>query len=509
MTVNTDTPSAGPRPIPLARWVVAALIGTMFAMLLAVAGTAFGAPLTPSAIVSALLCAALCPWIARKLPAQLDDAPRAHPVLSLFWLLLALVTLARTAGVALFMADPAQAQASAYWFDEFYTYHSCFSGYWHAAQLAQENVANLYNPESYHYSVGKFTVDEFLYLPQFLILPMVAVTLGMDFEHMRAIWFSIESATLLASMLWLCAWIGGRAGRSAALLVPAVWIATPTLLTLQLGNFQLSAIALSAVAMALFWRNRPVAGGALLGFTVFKLFPGILGIYLIATRRWRALGWTLGFSALYSVVALLWIGTNPFHALFDFHLARLASGEAWAFLEIPQLAPIAAINDSVPGVVMKLKSIGVPGMTLAFEQYIVWAWTVAIVLLTLLSAARAPRMSHRVLAMHWFALLALATYRSPFVPDHTGLFAPVWLWSLVAVGAAASGSRIFGFAALWLLLAAVLPFTGTPLDTGNARLIVSSLSQLAATGLCLWVVLRKPEAWGDADQGAARIAPAR
>lgn len=510
MTANTDTPSAGPRPITLARWVVAALIGTTFAMLLAVAGTAFGAPLVPSAIVAALLCAALCPWIAKKLPAQLDGAPRAHPVLSLFWLLLALATLARTAGVALFMADPTLTDASAFWFDEFYTYHSCFSGYWHAAQLAQDNAANLYNPENYYGFAGKFKLDEFLYLPQFLILPMVAVAMGMDFEQTRAIWFSIESATLLASLLWLCAWVGGRAGRSAALLIPAIWIATPTLLTLQLGNFQLSAIALSAVAMALFWRNRPVAGGALLGFTVFKLFPGILGIYLIATRRWRALGWTLGFSAIYSVVALLWLGMNPFHALFDFHLPRLVSGEAWAFLEIPQLAHVAAINDSVPGVVMKLKSIGVPGMTLAFEQYIVWAWTIAIVLLTLLSAVRAPRMSHRALAMHWLALLALATFRSPFVPDHTGLFAPLWLWSLVAVGAAANNNwRIFWFTTLWLLLAAVLPFGGTPLDAGNARLIVSSLSQLAATGLCLWVVLRKPEAWGDVDQAAARIAPTR
>ena len=39
MTANTDMPSAGPHPNSLARWVVAALIGTMFAMLLAVAGT--------------------------------------------------------------------------------------------------------------------------------------------------------------------------------------------------------------------------------------------------------------------------------------------------------------------------------------------------------------------------------------------------------------------------------------------------------------------------------------
>jgi hypothetical protein len=504
MTVSQyPDPPVDSHSISYARWAVGALLGAMIAMLLAVAGTAFGVPLIPSTLGSALLCSALCPWIARRLPVELDTARRQHPVLSLFWLLLALATLARTAGVALFMADPKLWQASAFWFDKFYTYHSCFSGYWQAAKLAQENAANLYNPENYFGFAGKFKLDEFLYLPQFLILPMAAVALGMDFEQTRAIWFSIEAGMVLVCMLWLSAWVGGQPGRWAALLIPAIWIATPNLLTLQLGNFQLSAIALSVVAMALFWRDRPIIGGALLGFTVFKLFPGILGIYLIATRRWRALGWTLGFSAFYSVIALLWFGMNPFRALFDFHLPRLVSGEAWSFLEIPQLAPVAAINDSVPGIVMKLKSLGVPGMTLAFEQTIVWIWTIAIVLLTLLSAVRASRMSRHALAMNWLALLALATFRSPFVPDHTGLFAPLWLWSFIAVGAAMKGSRIAWFAVLWLLLQAVLPFSGTPLDSGNARLIVSSLSQLAAIGLCLWVILRKPDGRKDISESAA------
>lgn len=494
MTVSHDlSPTIGSHSISLTRWIVAALLAAMAAILLAVAGAAFSASLMASTIAAALLCAASCPWIAKRLPEALDAARRQHPVLSLLWLLLALATLARTVGVALFMADPDQAQMSAYWFDRFYTLHSCFSGYWHAAELAQAGAANLYNPENYYGFAGKFKLDEFLYLPQFLILPMVALSFGMDFEQTRAIWFSIEGGMVLACMLWLSAWIGGKPGRGAALLIPAIWIATPNLLTLQLGNFQLSAIALSVVAMALFWRERPVIGGALLGFAVFKLFPGILGIYLIATKRWRALGWTLGFSALYTVIAFLWLGEEPFRALFEFHLPRLANGEAWAFLEIPELAPVAAINDSVPGIVMKLRSLGVPGMTLAFEQIIVWGWTVAIVLLTLLSAARSSRMSRNMLAMNWLALLALATFRSPFVPDHTGLFAPLWLWSLVAASAAISGSRIVWFAALWLLLATVLPFSGTPLDSGNARLALSSLSQLAALGLCLWITLRKPD----------------
>jgi Glycosyltransferase family 87 len=228
-----------------------------------------------------------------------------------------------------------------------------------------------------------------------------------------------------------------------------LWIATPTMLTLQVGNFQLATIALTLIAFTLFWRDRPILGGALFGFAVFKLFPGLLGIYLIATKRWRALFWTLGFSSLYTVIAFLWLGENPFRALFEFHLPRLASGEAWAFLEIPQLAPVVAINDSVPGIVLKLKALGVPGMDMALSKHVGWVWTLIIAALTVLAARRAPKMSRHELAMTWTALLALAAFRSPFLPDHTGLFAPLWLWTLVAAGGALSGRRLLKFALLW------------------------------------------------------------
>lgn len=477
----------------LERWTIAGFGALLIAMLVAAGVSAFRLPVAAAVALGLVAGALPLRVIARRLPVAWDGLGKRRPVLSALWLLLALLTLARTAGVAAFMIDPAHAALSAFGFDPFYIGHSCYSGYWQAAQLAQQGAANLYDPALYDgQSHGIFRFDEFLYLPQFLLLPMLGVAAGGDFDQLRAAWFAIEGLALLACMAWLCGWIGERAGRRALLLVPAVWLATPVLLTLQLGNFHLLAVAMSAVAMALFWRDRPVLGGALLGFAVFKLFPGILGIYLIATRRWKAVGWTLAFSVVYTVVTYLWIGDAPFRALLDYHLPRLGNGEAWAFLEMKELGFVAAINDSVPGVVYKLNALGLPGMTRALVQQLSWAWTLVVVALTVLAARRAPRMSRVELAAAWIALLGLAAARSPFLPDHTGLFAPLWAWSFVAAAATMARGRAALFALLWLALAAVLPFTGTPLDDGAGRYVVSAISQIASLGVCLWIVLRRP-----------------
>jgi Glycosyltransferase family 87 len=418
------------------RWVVAGLLSLLTATLLFTAIAALHAPLPLAGVLAVLASVPLALWTAKRLPRDWDGIRSRRPAVSALWL---------------FMADPTLAPLSAFGFDPFYIGHSCYSGYWQAANLAQEGVPNLYDLQHYHgKTAGIFRFDEFMYLPQFLLLPLIGVAFGGDFEQLRALWFTVEGGALLACMIALSAWIAGQPGRRTALLIPAVWIASPVLLTLQLGNFQLTAISLSVVAMALFWRDRPVLGGALFGFAVFKVFPGILGIYLIATRRWKALGWTLGFSLIYTIIAFIWMGEEPFRALFEYQLPRMASGEAWGFLEIKELGFVTAINDSVPGIVYKLNALQVPGMTRALSQQISWAWTLVVVVLTIFSALRASRMSRLELAATWLALLALASFRSPFLPDHTGLFAPLWIWSLVAAGSVATGGRTFLFVLMWV-----------------------------------------------------------
>lgn len=482
------------------RWVVAGLAIALLAPVVAVAGVALGLRLDVSALVAAVLGMAVVPSLARRLPREWDELRRTHAAWCAAWLVVAVLAALRSAGVAWFMADPQHAQSSAFWFDPFYVGHSCYSAYWQAAELARSGVENLYDTSHYAGFAGRFKIDEFFYLPQFLLLPAVGTALGGDFLSLRAAWFVLETALVGGAMVALCRWVGGAVGRRAALLLPAVWLASPVLVTLQLGNFQLAAIAMSVLAMVSFERGRPLLGGALLGFAVFKLFPGLLGIYLIATRQWRAVGWTLAFSALYTVAVYAWLGAAPFEAFVHYQAPRILSGEAWAFLEFEGLEWVNTINASVPGLVLKLKALGVDGMDRALAGKVAWAWTALIVALTLLAARRTARMSRLERAAVWIALLTLAAFRSPFVPDHNGLFAPLWLWGLLAAAWPTTRRWLVGSALVWLALAAVLPFEGIGLSDVAPRMAVSTASQLIAIALCLWVVLRRPSAHGIAGE---------
>lgn len=488
--------------ISLERWGVAAIAAALAAPLVAVTGTVFRVPLGWGAIVALLTALVATPQIARRLPGSLDGALRRHPVWCAVWLLVAVAAVVRSAGVAWFMADPNHAQASAFWFDEFYIGHYCATAYWYAAQLAGSGVENLYDTSLYVSPIGRFRLDEYFYFPQFLILPQAAVALGADFQQMRASWFVLDVILVAGCMLALCRWIGGEVGQRAALLLPAVWLASPVLVTLQLGNFQLAAVVLSVLAMMLFERQRHALGGALLAVAGFKLFPGLLGVYLLAARRWRAAAWTIAFSLLYVAIAYAWMGEKPFLAFLHYQWPRMLSGEAWAFLELEGLEAVVAINDSVPGAALKLKVLGVDGMTRAIAGGVAWVWTALAVGLTVLAARRAPQMSRLELAATWLAVLTLAAYRSPFVPDHNGLFAPLWLWSLVAAAVLLSRRNVLLLTAAWVLFGLVLPLGGMPLPDVFTRLALSTSSQLLAVGLCLWVLLRRPSRLGEAQSVA-------
>ncbi|HEX3682340.1 MAG TPA: glycosyltransferase family 87 protein [Bryobacteraceae bacterium] len=478
--------------ISLERWTVAALVAVLAALIAAVAGVAFGAPLRVSLPVALVLGLSSCAWIARRLPREWDGARRTHTASSLLFLVVALAALARTAGVAWFMADASHPQASVYWFDRFYKAHSCYSGYWRAAEVARAGVPNLYDTAHYNGFIDRrFQVDEFLYVPQFLILPRIGLALGGDFYKIRAAWFAFEAALLFAATLALCRWIGGAAGRRAALLLAALWLSSPILATLQIGNYQVAAIALSMLAMVSFERGRPALGGALLAVAAFKLFPALLCLYLAGARRWRAVGWTIAFSLLYCLIAWLWMGGQPFVAFLHYDLPRVVSGDAWPFLADPR---VTAINDSIPGLVLKLKAFGVQGMTRSLENIVGWVWTAIVVILAVLAGRRSPQLSRLERVCCWLALLALAAFRNRFMPDMYGLVAPIWLWTFIAAAAIAAAApstwrNAIWLAFAWLALSAVLPFHGIPF-VANTRLLVSTVSQLLAIALCLWVLSR-------------------
>lgn len=482
-----------PTSISLERRVIALLLAALFGIFAAVGCSALFAPSSPQSLLALLPLAVallLSPRLARRLPVQFDGISNGRRLLSILWLLLALTALARTAGLGVYMADPQRPQASTIWFDQFYVNHSCLSGYWKASELSKQGGVNIFEETPYDGNEGRFKLDAYLYPPQFLLLPRALGAFGGGFLQLRAVWFALDAALVAGAMLALCGWIGGQAGRRAALLLPAAWLALPTLITLQTGNFQLPALALSVLAMLLFQRGRDLAGGALLSLAMVKIFPGILCIYLLIGRRWRALGWSVAWSLLYVAGGLALLGAAPFHDFIGFELPRIASGELWSWLALDGLEGVAAINDSVPGLVFKLRLLGVSGMDHHMVGGAAWVWSLLLVVIAVVAARRAQDASHQRQAAVWISLLGLAALRSPFVPDDYGLFPAIWLWCLLAGSVTINTARIAGLAVLWLAFALVMPFSLATPEQLPLLLTVSTSSQVLALGLWLWVSLR-------------------
>jgi hypothetical protein len=277
--------------------------------------------------------------------------------------------------------------------------------------------------------------------------------------------------------------------------------------SLQFGNFQLVAVAFGVLAMILFERGKHAFGGALLSFVALsKIFPFVLAGWLLFTKQWRALAWTAVWSALWTVLAFVVVGPKPFDAFVHYQLPRIADGRAFPMLS--SIVPISQ-NHSFYGIFVKLRAIGVPGMTRGVATMGAWIVTAAIAGVTWVGAKRDTDRLARV--QLWLALLQLASLRSPFTPNSYALFAPLWLFTLVLASLSVGGippvlpgsvggippalpgaprltlARALVLVPVWLAMQILLPA-----DLGDDRrtVLFHSVPMIAELGLTCFVVWR-------------------
>ena len=225
----------------------------------------------------------------------------------------------------------------------------------------------------------------------------------------------------------------------ALLLAPVLWLAPTTRVTLQIGNFQPTAFALSMLAMIAFERRHAARGGLMLGFSgVSKVYPGILGVLLVADRRWTSVLWTIGWATVFVIGTLLWMGSGPFVDFFNYQLPRIQSGAAFSWIEAPDMAPV---NFGIHGLMIKLRVLGVPWTSAAAANLAASLYGVLLVAVAAIAASRLGRLRAAEInlerlrlrqAQVWLALLNLASFRSPFVPDAYALIGTLWLLTLLA-----------------------------------------------------------------------------
>jgi hypothetical protein len=443
-----------------------------------------------------------------RFPASIDGAARRHPVRTVLWLLLSVIALLQVGRLGAFMVDPANTYGSAFP-DPGLTNHMCMTAYVQAAALARDGDPNLYDEQhwpAFHpkstkeapstvWELGPRLEDPYEYPPQFLLLPRLALALTNHFLIIRAAWFAVQCLAFLAVALLLAGGLEGRDRVVVGLLVPALVASIPFLVNLQFGQAHLFTFTLSLGAMVAFRRARSPLGGLLLGAaTVFKLFPGLLVLYLALRRRWRDLAWTVAAGVAITLVALIVLGKAPFVEFVRYQLPRIGNGDAFSFFRREWF--YVSRNMGISGLIFKLGLLGLPGMTARAAGVVGWIYTLVLIALVV-RAARRRELSAFGEALLWMGLLCLGSLRSPLAP---GIYVSVGaLWLMLLLAARAHRSRDVVFIILGF---AIIPGP-PPLPTPVLDVAVAFLGQLAFVALAVHAVGSHQAQKEVVDRGAA------
>jgi hypothetical protein len=469
-----------------------------------IGGSLPGIVAAAAALLAVVLLAGFgLPIAIRSIPIELEGLARQRRVSTILVSAILLVAVVQTAQLSTFMGDPERTDAATK-LDARLDHHSCLTAYVQGAKLAEARVDNLYDadwwPANDHHPKGEaeaqayapFDLDTFAYPPQFLLLPRLLLVTGDDYSAQRAAWFGLDALWLAFGLWWLACWIGetnAKAGIRALAFAPLIWVVPHVFVTLQVGNAHMAVIVMAMLGMIAFDRGRPALGGALLAFAILsKISPGLLGVVLLAQRRWRDALWTAGFGLAWTVLALIVFGPAPFEAFVVYELPRLGSGAALEFFTKNSFD--LAQNMAPFGVPFKLEALGIAvGDAWAIAAKIGLVFTAFAFVLSALGGYRiaAPALGdRRIQAGLWLAVLTLGALRSPFAPGYV-IFSALWLLSLWVAEVEHKREGV-ALAVVFVLM------LGGPLDSVPTMVIISLINQAVMLALVVWFLMRPKSA---------------
>ncbi|MEN8006652.1 MAG: glycosyltransferase family 87 protein [Candidatus Krumholzibacteriota bacterium] len=489
------------------RIVVALLLATTLALM---AWPALKVTTAAAALPLTLLLGIAAAWVLhRRLPldliAELTALARRNRWLTILWFLLIALGMVQTARQSLHIADPERG----WWLttkQALWSEHACMVAYVYAADLHRQGEPNIYEAEHYpgmnpaaeiHTTVNNLVPeDPYVYPPQFLMLPRLAIALTDDFQVIRAVWYSLQALLMVGVSLLVARWFGGATGTLALVLTPLLWFSVPSIYNLQYGQVHITSFLLAMAAFVAFERRRDLPGGALLALAILcKGYGAFVLVPLLLWRRWRALVWTGVWGTGLTLLAVAVMGTDLFEAFFTYNLPRLKSGAAFAFEEVwPDFRTVLlAGNLSLFAFVRKLGDLGLGGMTDDLARVVHGLFTLAVVAATMLSGRVQDARSR---ALCWLALLNLASLTSPAAWGDYVSFGSLWLLLFLLGGFPLRQQLLLVTAGIFLaLVPGAVPY-GESMPVGLA-MGLSLLLTLLLVGVNGWSLARGMRTVGD------------
>jgi alpha-1,2-mannosyltransferase len=192
-----------------------------------------------------------------------------------------------------------------------------FSAYWLAGRhvltgqplYTATQLAGPYEPQQQ---------GQFLYLyPPFLAVAVspLAALFSADYGAAMAVWALLGTVAVILVVLGVASVERlTRDAWQAAMLVGGAFAFPPLVAELILGNVHVLLLALFAIAWVGTRRGRTgeaLAGVAVGGATLVKLFPAVVVVWLLVTRRWRAAVWAVAGAVGLALLTLPIVGLQP------------------------------------------------------------------------------------------------------------------------------------------------------------------------------------------------------
>jgi hypothetical protein len=308
---------------------------------------------------------------------------------------------------------------------------------------------------------GVFNADPYYYPPQFMLTAASLTHLigTDDFVALRRMWFAGEVLLFMIALCVIGSYIAGRTGLIVVLLMPVVWLAPPVLLNLQIENAQIATIAAAIAGMALLSSGRLALGGCLVASAIAaKIFPVVLVVGLLVRGQWRQVAAVAAWLIVFTAAAVAAYGAQPFRD-FASIFPSVSNGTVpytTALIGDPNLA---VANLSSYGFTRKL--VGLHVLPSLNHDALYQAAFSALVLIVVLAASVTRRVQddqqvRLTRIVEWLAVMNLASFRSPFLPDAYG---PVGTYCLGAVLVAAlarpTWRHVFVITMAWVSLAPI------------------------------------------------------
>lgn len=462
-----------------------------------------GMPPVAAFVIGFLLAVGIAWWASAPLARTLATALAGRHILTAMTIIMVAAAIVLIARLSVYMADSTQPAYSMVPGDPWRVEHSCMSAYFEAARFAQSGTDNLYDSKLYQpRHIGSLKVDSYHYPPPFLLVPHTLRLITTDFLQLRAIWFAIQALVLAGAMAALAVWIGEMIGAFALLGGIFVLSAPSVLYSLQMGNFQSTAMPLGVLALVCLLTRRIRTGALMLAYVALsKIFPGLLVVYLLLARRWRAVAWTAGAAVALLVLSVWVLGTRPIMDFVQHELPAITSGAAFPQSERPN---VAESNQSIYGLTVRLRLLGAHWLDQPTGLRATSLYGLLIVGLAAFAGWRSRidlsnPVGRALLVQTTIALLSLASFRSPFVGGQYGLVSMLWLLTLLAASAGTRKTTVLWSVAV-IVCAVGNYLTPSPsFAPTNFWLATSGGILVFAVGACVWAVVRPTLARPGAD----------